>query len=64
MDCKVEISTKKKNKYWYKMYVGECPVCGKDKSYRERIAGEKPENVEERYIYLPDTYTYDGCLGV
>jgi hypothetical protein len=45
------------------MHVGECPVCGKDKSYRERVYGEKPKDHKDRYEYLPDTFTYDNCMG-
>lgn len=44
--------------HWYKIYIGECPVCGKDKSYRVRIYGKKPENSNERYVYLLNTYDY------
>lgn len=49
--------------HWYRQYIGECPVCGRDDSYRERIAGERPDDPAERYVRLPDTVTYDGCLG-
>lgn len=57
------INIKEKKKYWYKFYIGECPVCGKDKSYKERVYGEKPKDSKERYEHIPDTQTYDGCLG-
>jgi hypothetical protein len=40
-----------KKKYWYRMYFGECPLCGRSKSYRERVYGEKPEDPNERYVY-------------
>ena len=50
-------------KYWYRQYFGECPVCGKDFSYRERVYGEKPKEKEEIYKYIPDNQTYCGCLG-
>ena len=52
----------KNKKYWYKMYVGWCPVCGRDASYRVRVYGEKPTNPEERYVYLADSETYDSCI--
>jgi hypothetical protein len=57
-------ATKRKpvKKHWYRMHVGECPVCGRDKSFRERVYGKKPKSHRKRYIYLPDTYTYDHCL--
>lgn len=51
-----------KENYWYKFYVGSCPVCGRDASYKERIYGEKPEDINERYVQISDQYTYDYCL--
>lgn len=53
----------KKAVYWYRFYYGECPVCGKDKSYKERVYGPKPKDMKERIKYLPDTETYDDCIG-
>lgn len=49
--------------HWYRIYVGECPVCGRDHGSRERVAGERPDDDRERYVYLSDTATYCGCLG-
>ena len=49
--------------YWYRMYVGECPACGRDASYRERVYGSKPEKWEDRYVQLPQQKTYCGCIG-
>ena len=49
-------------KYWYRQYIGECPVCGRDHSFKERVYGEKPTNREEIYKYLSDQETYDHCL--
>lgn len=51
-----------KKKYWYRFHVGECPVCGRDKSYRERVYGRKPKEQCKRYVYLSHTSTYDHCL--
>ena len=48
-------------KYWYRFYIGECPVCGKDKSYKERAYGPKPERAEDRVVYLSSTICYDWC---
>lgn len=45
---------------WYMNYVGECPVCGRDKSYREARYTEPPPK-GERYKYLSDVATYDRC---
>jgi DNA-binding helix-hairpin-helix protein with protein kinase domain len=47
--------------HWYRLHLGECPVCGRDKSYRERVAGERPENRGDRIRWIPDTETYDWC---
>lgn len=52
----------KKQPHWYRIYVGECPVCGKDKSYRERVPGKKPQDPRQRYVQLPHNQTYDHCL--
>ena len=43
---------KKKAPHWYKIYIGECLICGKDFSYRERIYGQKPTDLAQIYIYL------------
>ncbi len=49
--------------HWYRIYRGECPVCGADKSFRERVYGRKPRPLASRHIYLSDRETYDHCLG-
>lgn len=48
-------------KYWYRFYYGECPVCGKDMSYRERVYGAKPKAASRRIVYLSNEETYDHC---
>lgn len=53
---------KRKRCYWYRMFVGECQVCGRDKSYRERVYTPKPKDPRKRYVQLPQTQTYDHCL--
>lgn len=50
-------------KHWYRVYLGECPVCGSDKSYRERVYGKRPAKSEDRYVLLKDTETFDWCTG-
>lgn len=60
---KAQNCRKSHKKHWYKIYLGECPVCGRDKSSRERVYGERPEDPKDRYEYLPDTITYDNCMG-
>ena len=55
-----------KNKYWYRIYVGECPLCGADKGFRERVYYEdepKPTRIQDRYVSLSDRQTYDHCIG-
>lgn len=49
-------------RHWYRMHFGECPVCGKDKSYRERVYGRKPSDKRKCVVYLPDSQTYDHCV--
>ncbi len=49
-------------KHWYKQYVGECPVCGSDKSYRERVLGNKPKNPAKRYEQLSGNFCFDNCI--
>jgi len=54
---------KRMPKHWYKIYYGECPVCGKPKEYRERMYTPRPTNQLDRYQQLADMETYDWCLG-
>lgn len=55
---------KKVRTYWVRYYWGECPVCGRDKSYRERVYDEpKPEDDFRRNVQLPDSETYCGCMA-
>lgn len=53
---------KKTPRHWYRIAVGECPVCGKDAGYRKRIAGKPPKDRKQRYIYLSQSASYCGCL--
>lgn len=53
---------RKKPRYWYRHFCGECPVCGRDKSYRERVYGPKPRDHKKRYVQLSYMETYDHCL--
>jgi hypothetical protein len=52
---------RKQKRHWYRRYVGECPVCGRDKGFRERVYGRRPKRPRNRIVYLPDTETYDYC---
>jgi hypothetical protein len=51
----------RKGAYWYRQYIGECPLCGADKSHKERVYGPRPENDADRYVWLPEVSTYDYC---
>ena len=55
------MNDRKKKPYWYRHHIGECPVCGHDKSYRERVYGKKPKNPRRIWVHLPYTETYDYC---
>lgn len=52
---------KRKQSHWYRIYVGECPVCGSDKGYRERVNGPKPKARSKRVVHLSDSQCYDHC---
>ena len=44
--------------HWYKLYISECPVCGRGYTERERVYGQKPNDISKRYIY---NVTWDYC---
>ena len=49
----------RKNKtYWHRSLSIQCPLCGNGEMWKERVMGEKPNNVEERHLSLME---YDGC---
>lgn len=50
-----------KQKYWYYWYLGSCPLCGKDYSYKIRQYRIKPNDPKLRYEDLSPFYTYDWC---
>ncbi len=52
----------KKRRYWIRFHYGECPVCGRDKSFRERVYGRKPKRWQNRVVYLGYNQTYDNCI--
>ena len=43
---------------WYEIYVFACPVCGREKVYRERRPPPRPEQWERRHHYEE---SYDWC---
>lgn len=47
--------------YWYKYFWGNCPVCGKDKSYKKRQYTPKPERATDRHEVLSEAVCYDWC---
>lgn len=51
-----------KKRHWYRLHVGECPVCGRDASYRVRMTGKRPADRGKRVVYLSHMQTYCGCL--
>lgn len=55
------MKTSIKKSYWYKYYYGECPLCGRDYSYKERMYTKKPKDKKDRVVYLSDTFSYCGC---
>lgn len=49
-----------KPKYWYKIYIYYCPVCGNESKSQERQYTPRPENYDDR-VEVQDRY--DGCDG-
>ena len=49
------------NKYWYKLFIGECPWCGRDKTHRVRVYTKKPKSEKKRIVYMTEAEAYDGC---
>lgn len=60
--CSSQDLGKRSKHYWYKYFIGECPVCGKDASYKVRMYTPKPADPKERSVYLSDVATYCGCM--
>ena len=50
-----------KGKYWYKITVYWCPVCGREEVNRERQYTPRPENRADRYFVKQ---VYDWCNEV
>lgn len=53
---------KVQEQHWYRIAIGECPVCGREAGFRERVYGPPPEDRQQRYVYLSYMTTYCGCL--
>lgn len=48
--------------HWCLVHMGECVICGKDESFRERVYGKKPFDANERYAYPPDDACWEHFL--
>lgn len=59
---KSQRSNQMTRKHWYRLHIGECPVCGSEQSYRVRVYGRKPKRPEARIVYLSHSETYDQCM--
>lgn len=44
-----------KPRYWYRITIYECPICGHSFEYRERMYTPKPVDRSERVEELVDT---------
>ncbi len=44
-------------KYWYMLYIEECPVCGRTDEFKERRYTRKPGDRVDRYNYKQE-YCY------
>jgi len=45
-------------KYWYRTLIFYCPLCLREKVYRERVYTKKPKDYEDRIVYKE---LYDYC---
>ncbi len=51
-----------KKGYWIKFHIGECPICGNNASYKERMYDvSKPPKQEDRYVGMSYEECYDQC---
>ena len=51
-------SKPERGEYWYRFHHGECPLCGRDGSFKERVYGPRPVDHSERHI---EETMYCGC---
>ena len=51
-----------KKKYWYRHHVGECPVCGQDMGWKEKIYGEKPKDLKKVFVQLTIKESFNHCI--
>lgn len=53
---------RKHRPHWYRLFVGECPVCGHDRSYRVRVYGRRPKDPCKRLEQIPPMACSDHWL--
>jgi len=51
-------SRKNMQKFWYFFTTFCCPLCCGEKTYKERMIGEKPKEWSDRHEFLE---SWDGC---
>jgi hypothetical protein len=57
------VKRRRVKRHWYRRYIGECPVCGRNAGYRERVYGRPPRrNSPARVVRIPSAETYDQCM--
>lgn len=49
---------KPRKRWWYKMYIRECPLCHRKDIMREKQDYPRPENREDRVLH---EFVYDYC---
>jgi len=51
---KLKLDESLDKKYWYLTTFEECPVCGKNETYKERQYTKKPDdpNLRIKYLYM------------
>jgi len=53
---------KKPRKHWYFIYTNYCPVCGRERVFRERRYDKRPKRWEARHR-VEEVYDYCDELG-
>ena len=54
------MTDKPKRARWFLQHLGSCPVCGREKLWKEAKYTEPPPK-NERYDYMSDVECYDWC---
>ena len=53
---------RKKAKFWYRKYTGECPLCGRDLGYKVREYGDPPSDPRNKVTPLSNPGAECGCF--